>query len=170
MNNYVSLTDNEYTSKWGLTDLYPEAEEKLRELLASGEDFITDWCGCKKEIRYAQYEAAGDLLTITVHAHMDDLYDSTDLLYDAAWAAGIPEDWEIEDAFITAIHEVCADDGLDDYAEAIAVLPRTASYEEVMSATGDMEDEAEATNEETFNRLKEIVKDYYDYWKFNEEG
>ena len=51
----ISISAGEYSSKYGLTDLYPESETKLREAFASGEDFTTGWTGYRKEIRYVNY-------------------------------------------------------------------------------------------------------------------
>ena len=94
----VDISSGEYASHYSLTDLYPQSEAKLREALASGEDFDTDWFGCKKEIRYARYIREGNSITVKVSAQMDDLWESDDLVYDALWEAcqteeELPEDF-----------------------------------------------------------------------------
>ena len=71
----VSLGSGLYCSHWGLTDLYAECEEKLRDLLQSGEEFITDWCGSKKEIISARYSRHNGVITVEVCQSIDDLDD-----------------------------------------------------------------------------------------------
>jgi len=80
----IDIAENtgEYASKWGISDFYEEAEQSLRDALASGEDFDTGWFGCKKEINCAQIVREGGEITVCVSAHMDDLWDSEDLIYD----------------------------------------------------------------------------------------
>ena len=153
----IDINHGEYSSKYGLTDLYPESEAKLREALASGEDFTTDWTGCRKEIRYVKYTREGEHITIEVSAHMDDLWEADDLIYDALWTACRVEE-ELPDDLIDSIREgLCGE--IDDHTDITVVLPSSASFEEILEATGKAEDEAEQNNTEMYNRLCEIVKD-----------
>lgn len=150
------MSDGWYSSKWGLTDLYPESEAKLREILESGEDFCTNWEGCKKEIRYARYVRAGGIITVQVSAHMDDLWESDDLIYDALWEEFKSED-ELPDEVIQAIRECLGD--VDDVSYETVELPGTASFEEVMKATAEAEDKAEQKNYEMFRELCAAVRE-----------
>lgn len=76
----ISINSGEYSSKLGLTDLYPESETKLREAFASAEDFTTGWTGCRKETQHVNYTREEASITIEVSAHMDDLWESDDLI------------------------------------------------------------------------------------------
>ena len=152
----ISINSGEYSSKYGLTDLYPESETKLREALASGEDFTTGWTGCRKEIRFVKYTREEGSITIEVSAQMDDLWDSDDLIYDALWAACEVEE-ELPDDVINSIREALGFE-IDDHTDVTVVLPATATFEELMEATGRAENEAEQNNSNMFERLCEIVK------------
>ncbi|MBR5678410.1 MAG: hypothetical protein IKX20_09795 [Paludibacteraceae bacterium] len=155
----ISISASEYSSKYGLTDLYPESETKLREALASGEDFTTGWTGCRKEIRYVNYTREEGSITIEVSAHMDDLWESDDLIYDALWAACKVEE-ELSDEFTDRIRELLPDD-IGDHTNITVVLSASATFEEIMEATGKAEKEAEQNNQEMFERLCEIVKAHW---------
>lgn len=161
----IDISSGLFGSHYSLTDLYPQSEAKLREALASGEDFDTDWVGCKKEIRYARYIREGDSITVQVSAQMDDLWESDDLVYDALWEACQTEE-ELPDDFIDSIRSGAAGD-IDDCSEISVVLPATATYEEIMAATEKAEEMAEQRNSEMFKRLCEYVKTY---WTQQNEG
>ena len=155
----IDVCNGAYSSNHGLTDLYPKSEAKLREVIASGEDFTTEWAGCKQELRYAKYTREGDRITVEVSAHMDDLWDSDDLIYDALWTAcGVEE--ELPDSVIASIREGL-DDEIDDHTNITVELPASATFEEIMKATGKAETEAEQQNKEMYDRLCDIVKGYW---------
>lgn len=153
----ISIDRGDYSSKYGLTDLYPESEAKLREALASGEDFTTGWTGCRKEARYVRYTREGDHITIEVSAEMDDLWESADLIYDALCTACHVEEKLSED-IIDSIREAALG-VIDDHTEVSVVLPASATFEEIMDATAKAENEAEQNNQKMYDRLCEIVKD-----------
>ena len=155
----ISISSGEYSSQNGLTDLYPESETKLREALASDEDFTTGWTGCRKEIRYVNYTREGDRITVEVSACMDDLWESDDLIYDALWTACEVEE-ELPDDVINSIRERLGFE-IDDHTDITVLLPATATFEEIMEATGKAENEAEQNNSNMFERLCEIVKAYW---------
>ena len=67
----ISISSGVYSSKYGLTALYPESETKLREALASDENFATGWTGCRKEIRYVNYTRECDCIFVEVSTCMD---------------------------------------------------------------------------------------------------
>lgn len=155
----ININYGAYSSTYALIDLYPESRAKLQEALASGEDFTTDWAGCKKEIRFAKYTREGDNITVEVSAQMDDLWEGDDLIYDALWAACKVEE-ELPEALIDRIRESLGFE-IDDHTDVTVVLPASASFEEIMEATGKAENEAEQHNEEMFKRLCEIVKEHW---------
>ena len=113
----IDITYGEYAAKWGLTDLYPESEDKLRQALLSGEDFDTGWWGCKKEIRYCRITQEIGMITVEVSAHMDDLWESDDLIYDALWETTKQED-ELPEEIIDSIRD-----------DAQIVLAKTAALD-----------------------------------------
>lgn len=151
----------EYASKWGLTDFYPEAEADLRKALESGEDFETDWFGGKKEIRYARITGDQEKITIEVSAHMDDLWEEDDLIYDALWEVSKIED-ELPEEIIDSIRDAAIYD-IDDHTNLDATLPRSATWDEIIKAIENLEYEAEANNHRMYLELCEIVKAHVDY-------
>lgn len=157
----IAERTGEYASKWGLTDFYPEAEEDLRAALESGEDFETDWFGCKKEIRYAKITSDQEEITIKVSAHMGDLWEEDYLIYDALWEVSKIED-ELPEEIIDSIRDAAIYD-IDDHTDLDVTLPRSASFEEIVEAIGKLEDEAEENNTEMYKTLCDIVKAHVDY-------
>lgn len=151
----------EYASKWGLTDFYPEAEADLRKALESGEDFETDWFGCKKEIRYAKITSEQEKITIEVSAHMDDLWEEDDLIYDALWEVSKIED-ELPEEIIDSIRDAAIYD-IDDHTNLDVTLPRSATWDEIIKAIENLEYEAEANNHRMYLELCEIVKAHVEY-------
>lgn len=109
-----------------------------------------------QEIRYAKYTREGDRITVEVSAHMDDLWDSDDLIYDALWTTCSVEE-ELPDSVIASIREGLEDE-IDDHTDITVDLPASATFEEIMEATGKAETEAEQHNNEMYDRLCDIVK------------
>lgn len=159
----IDIAYGEYAAKWGISDFYEDSEAKLREALASGEDFTTEW-GCKKEIRYATLTKEGDTISLLVSCHMDDLYESDDLIYDALWDRLRTEE-ELPEELIDSIREIAADDWMHDYAEASAELPASASFEKICDKLDELTDEAEKENDDTFKHLCDMVEDTYKWMK-----
>lgn len=157
----IAERTGEYASKWGLTDFYPEAEAELKKALESGEDFETDWFGCKKEIRYAKITSDQEEITIKVSAHMGDLWEEDYLIYDALWEVSKIED-ELPEEIIDSIRDAAIYD-IDDHTDLDVTLPRSASFEEIVEAIGKLEDEAEENNTEMYKTLCDIVKAHVDY-------
>lgn len=154
---HLNLDDMYYASKWGLIDFYEEAERKLREAINSGEDFDTGWFGCKKEIRYARYEKSEDGFFITVSAHMDDLWDGEELIYDALSEIGIED--ELTEELIGEIRDIAMEVGIEDETTVFCKLHSNASFDEVVRETEKAEEEAEEINEDMYRRLCDIVRE-----------
>lgn len=166
----ADLCTGEFASCWSLADFYPEAEQNLKELIASGEDFVTNF-GCKKEIRYCTYTRHGDVLSICLTAQMDDLWESDDLIYDAIWQAyHTVNDFPSE--YIESIRGAAMEEGLDDFTTVRGEVRGNITYEAVIEETQRLEDEAEQKNTEMFERLVQIVKEPYDerLWDAATEG
>lgn len=160
----IDISCGDYAAKWGVSDFYEDSEKLLREALDSGEDFTTEWWGCRKEIRYAALTKEGGKITIQVICHTDDLYDSDDLIYDALWARLDTEE-ELPEEIIDNIRDTAIGDGLDDFTVVWAELPASATFEEICAKLEELETDAEKENEETFNRLCDMVEDVYKWWK-----
>lgn len=166
----IDITYGEYASKWGLTDFYDESAEKLKSALESGEDFDTGWFGCKKEINYAKYVKCGNDFEISVSAHIDDMYESDDLIYDALWEVAKSEE-ELPDDIIDSIRECAIWDGIEDYSELSETIPvADATFEKVVEITEKLESQAMEHNHEMFKLLCEIVKNHLNYMEESKNG
>ena len=159
--------DSIYASKWGATDFYPEVESKLREVIESGEDFETELLDCKKEIESVKYTRAGNEFKIEVNASMDGLYDEYDLIYDALWKIGKP-DYELTDNDIDNIIDAAINSLIDDHtylARTIGLNSYGITFDQVVSETNTLIDRANQNNNNMFDLLCQIVKEYIEYIK-----
>jgi hypothetical protein len=163
MNN-IDIEYGMYASKWGLSDFYEESKAKLVDALNSGEDFDTGWWGCKKEIRYARIVREDGKITVEVSAHMDDLWEQTDLIYDALWEERHTEE-ELPDEIIDSIRDEAMELRIDDSSSAKGTIPADALLCNVVSLINKLEVEAESKNTDMYTRLRGIVAEHYDYWK-----
>ena len=164
----VSLGSGLYCSHWGLTDLYAECEEKLRDLLQSGEEFITDWCGSKKEIISARYSRLNGVITVEVCQSIDGLWESEDLIYDAVWEKLHTEELELPEEIIDSIRDASIDEGIDDNITLSEELPSDASYDDVMAAVGRLENSTDEALSAWYKELCNIVAAHVEYMKGGE--
>ena len=164
----IDITENTgwYASKWGISDFYDEAEKSLRAAIDSGEDFDTGWFGCKKEINYAKIVREEGEITVSVTCHMDDLWESDDLIFDALWRIekitdGLPME------IIDSIRNAACDEQLDDHTTLSETLPGNASYEDIIAALNRLEGNADMDNTEMYDQLCEIVRSHVEYMREN---
>ena len=153
-----------YASKWGISDFYDEAEKSLKAALDSGEDFDTGWFGCKKEIHYGQIVREDGNVTVSVCCHMDDLWESEELIYDALWEVTKVEN-ELPEDIIDSIRDAAIDDCVDDSSTWTEVLPSSVSFDDVVKALDKCEVNADAENTGMYKRLCEIVYYHVEYMK-----
>lgn len=73
--NFEGVCQNGDICHWGFDELYPEPEEKLRELLQGKEHFDTGWLGSKKEIMSCRIQSDGKKIKLSVHQEIDDFPD-----------------------------------------------------------------------------------------------
>ncbi len=156
----IELTDGCYAARWGLTDFYKESEQRLRDALASGEDFHSSY-GCKKEIDQCEIERDADGIAVTVTAHMDDLWEAEDLIYDALWERLHIEGYEFSDELIDEIRRMASDDGIDDYSQTSETLPANTTFEQLCETISALESKADSDNKQMFDSLCDIVEGCY---------
>ena len=134
---------------WGLNELYPDAEKKLRELLSSGQGFDTGWGSCKHEPVSAQIIARDKHITVLVHQEMDDF---PALVYDA-----LPDDVEVdEDTVDSWAEDIQENYGINTEITVEREIPRTSTYEEVVKTMSELSDEADGALQDGFK----VVRDY----------
>lgn len=153
-----------YASKWSISDFYEQAENALRSALDSGEDFETEWFGCKKEINYGQIVREDGKITVSVCCHMDDLWEQDDLIYDALWEVTKAEN-ELSEEIIDSIRDAAIDERIDDSSTWTEVLLSSASFDDVVKALDKCQANADAENTGMYKRLCEIVYAHVDYMK-----
>lgn len=163
----IELTDSTYASHWGLSDFYDDSKERLIEALASEGEFTTGWFGCKKEIEYGKIERLGWKLIVNVACHMDDLFDSDDLIYDALWTVSGRE-FELPEDVIEEIRDWAIDCGIDDCTVLFEELQPDASFDDVVSCLDRLSAKANANNDRMYRELCECVKAYVEGGFVNE--
>ena len=150
-----------YCSHWGLTDLYEECEKNLRDLLKTGVDFETEWCGSKKELLSARYRRVDGKVWVDVNQWLDDLWDEGDLIDDAVWDVfDHREDIDIPDEGYRYIREVAAECDIDDSITISEDLGKDATFEDCMKAVERLMDATDNELNIMYERLKNIVRDY----------
>ena len=145
-----------FGSSWGLTDLYPECKENLQNLLASSGNFRATW-DSKHDLLSATIMRIDGVLMVDVHAWMDDLWDSNELIYDALYQAGGSEDMVLSDETIEEIRG-CLSDECDDHAGE-SFFGTCNSYEELMTIINDLATYAEARLDMYFSELVSVVRE-----------
>lgn len=155
---YINLAEHTGfdACKWCVSDFYPEAEKTLRKALASDEDFDTYEYSCKKECHYGRITRENGEIVVSVCCFMDDLWDQTDLIYDALWNVA-DEETELSEETIKSIRDAARDEDIDDLSVHSEALSATASFDDVVAALNRCESAAEAKNDEMYKRLCEIV-------------
>ena len=148
-------------SRWCLSDFYQESLDKLTSAIESGEDFTTGWFGCKKEIHYGKYTKEDGEFRIEVDCHMDALWESDDLIYDALWCACKME-IELPDEVIKSIRDGA--EFLDDHTKLESVLPYDATIDDVIDETDKLEGRCISANEAMFDELCQMVKAHVEYF------
>lgn len=155
----IDICCGEYGAKWGLTDFYEKSEEIFRSAIASGADFEINY-GCRKEIRYAEIVRDENGVSVSVTSCMDDLFEEDDLIYDALWKRCKVEE-ELPDDMVDEIRTLASELWLSDESTATRELHRSATFEEIVSAIGELEDETENSNSEMFKTLCDLVEEIY---------
>ena len=159
-------------TKYGLTDLYPEAEQKLRELLDSGKPFKTEWTSATK--RAVGFQISSDGATKVIVTAMDNEADEgIELVYDAIWDLGIDDNFFTEEE-MEEMYDPVTEDCLYsfEYADCMYILPYPATYEQIMDTLEKMGRENRACLIESYEFLKGTVKQFAiaKGWKFEKEG
>ena len=150
-----------YASKWGLTDLYAEAEKLLREAIDSGEDFTTGWWTCKKECRSARYTRKNGKMTVEVCCDIDSLNEG-DLVYDAVYHI-YHEEREVTDEQMEEILDLAWFYDLSDGVSVSGTISKNkVSFDTAMQTTAYLENKAEKQLDQYFDRLCAIVREVMD--------
>lgn len=148
-----------YCSHWGLTDLYEECEKNLRNLLKTGVDFRTEWCGSKKELLSARYLRVDGKVKVEVHQWVDDLWEEGDLMNDALEEKFPGKDIEISDELNDYIIDIVAESDINDNITLCRELGADATYEDCMTAVGQLADETNKQLTAWYEELCNIIED-----------
>jgi len=126
-----SLADEFYNwGSWGVTEMYPDVEKIMREVIASGERFDTGWHGCKKELQSMSIQRTEDEVIVEVSAYMDDLEDYA-IILDCLTSEEEQKITEEQcEAIANALDEMFLD--FQTEIEERDKLPVTATFEEIV--------------------------------------
>jgi hypothetical protein len=158
-----SLTDGLDACKWGVSDLYEEAEKNLRELLTYSGEFRTEWCDCKKELFSFRLWFTDNEIKVEVSQWMDDLYEQVDLIDDAIWAlksSGYKFGAELNEDDFENIRDMCFDAEIETEVMESKFIKRDSTYEEIMSTLNELADLTGKELDEYFEQVKSIVSYY----------
>ena len=148
-------------SHWGLTDLYPECEKNLRDLLRTDADFETEWCSSKKELLSARYRRENGKVWVDVNQWIDDLWDTDDLIYDAVWNRfDHREDIEIPDDGLQTIRDAALWLDVDDSVVISEEVGKDATFEDCMKTVERLMDATDKELARMYEELCNIVEDY----------
>ena len=166
----VALCEGDAT-KYGLTDLYPEAEKKLRELLDSGKPFTTKYNSATKNPVGFNISSNG-ATEIVVNAVDCGIDPNSGLVDDAIWDLGIDYDFftekEKEDIYDFAIR-----DGSYSFeiASSSVTLSYPESYEQIMDSLDRLGQKNRRSLYDAYEFLRRTVKQFAEAkgWKFEGE-
>lgn len=157
-----SLTSGLDACKWGVSDLYEEAEKNLRELLTYSGEFRTEWCSCKKELYSFRLWFDDDHIEVTVNQWMDELYEQYELIDDAMWDLG-KQDIELSDEEIEYIRDLCFDADVKDEVSNSEYIKRDSTYEEIMETLEHLADETNKWLSDYYETVKNIISYYLEH-------
>lgn len=158
-----SLTSGLDACKWGVSDLYEDAEKNLRELLTYSGEFRTEWCSCKKELYSFRLWFFDNGISVEVSQWMDDLYEQVDLIDDAIWAlksSGYKFGAELNEDDFENIRDMCLDAGIETEVMESTYIKRDSTYEEIMSALDELADLTGKELDDYFEQVKSIASYY----------
>lgn len=142
-------------SHWGLTDLYEECEKNLRDLLKTGVDFETEWCGSKKELLSARYRRRDGRVWVDVNQWIDDLWEEGDLIVDAMCDLGV----ELDGDGFEYVRRIASEMEIDDTIVISEEVGKDATYEDCMETVTMLMDKTDAQLNEWYTELRNIVED-----------
>lgn len=166
-----SLTSGLDVCKWGVSDLYEDAEKNLRELLTYSGEFRTEWCDCKKELFSFRLWFTDSEIKVEVSQWMDDLYEQVDLIDDAIWAlkiSGYKFGAELNEDDFEKIRDMCFDAGIETEVMESKFIKRDSTYEEIMSTLNELADLTGKELDEYFEQVKSVVSYYSEHCKEKE--
>ena len=155
-----SLTDGCYVSKYGVGDLYKEAENNLKILLTYDGEFRTEWCDCKHDLLNFRLLFNDERITVQVHAWMDDLYEEGSLIYDALEEFEFAKYLELEDWELDYIKDICSELGYYDETTETTIIKRDSTYEEIIETLNSLADTCSEKLEIIYENVKNTVFDY----------
>ena len=135
--------------KWGICDFYPEAEEKLREVIKSGKTFNTGWHGCRKEIENMCIQKDAEYITISCSTSMDEVFEQYDLFSDFLTNEEMEK---LTDELADNIREVLADPWCDfsEDSEGNVQIPVGSDFDTIVCQA-----------EELMQKCKDRLDDYF---------
>lgn len=160
-----SLSNGLDGCKWGVSDLYEEAEKNLRELLTYSGEFRTKWCSCKKELYAFRLWFTDEYINVQVNQWMDDLYECEGaLIYDALEALD-KHGVELSEEELDYIRDLCYESDVTDNLTECKIIDRNSTYEQIMETLETLAEITDKELEDYFDVVKNIVSYYLEIEK-----
>lgn len=153
-----NIADGYDCSHWALTDLYKDAEANLRDLINSHKtgEFRTGWCDCKKELQSFRLWFLKDKIVVDVNEWMDDLYEQSELIYDAIWSL-YGREFELSEDEENEIKDMCFEADIVDEIVMHKEIKRESTYSDILNAIDELANETSKFLEDEFERVKNVV-------------
>ena len=135
--------------KWGVGDFYPEAEEKLREVLLSGKTFNTGWHGYRKEIESMCILKDAEHITISCSTSMDEVLEQEDLFSDFLTEEEMKK---LTDDLVDEIRDALMWGDFSEDAESDVQIPPDSDFDTVVR-------QAEELMQECHDRLDDYFRE-----------
>ena len=135
--------------KWGVGDFYTEAEDLLKEAIASGKTFDTGWHGYKKEIESMRIQRDAEHITISCSTSMDEVFEQYDLFSDFLTNEEMEK---LSDDLVVSIRDALMWGDFSEDAEGDVQIPAGSDYDTVIR-------QAEELMQECSDRLDDYFRE-----------
>ena len=136
-------------ANYSLTDLYPECEKEIRELIDAGRAFPVVTITCRKEPEELQISCDGEAYFVSIWKGMDDL---ADLIDTASYFHGVLTNEEIDDILSTL--DKCS--VVQEEARGF-MLPVSASLDEILDRINMEASILDNKQEAVYNTIEGMV-------------
>ena len=152
----ISLATDEYAADYSVAKLLPEAEERLRQALAFGQDFEASWECRRASTIGGVVHHQGHLFT-DVEQAFDGLDEDNDVIAEI-WERAMPDGPLPDDVALQDLHDQAVDAGLQECAFAREQLEDGAGLHDIIAVLERLEKQVREQNEDQYLQLERIVQ------------
>jgi hypothetical protein len=154
----IELTTDEYAADHSVAKLFPDAEKRLANALASGKEFCAAW-ECGRAPTYGGVCRRERDVIVNVAADFDGLDEDGEILSDM-WERFAPEGSLSAAQALPYLLCAARNGGVQGVVREGKVLPGSATLQEVLDALGNLESQVNCLLHLQYVQLEEFVKLY----------